>query len=135
MSEHPIQGRLISSSLIAGLAARTALDTPGVLRLEPTLRHLLPRLGTTAAKNLHPGRDHGAALRHDGVFVTLHEGTADIQLDIATDMAFTALTVADSVQQRIRQAIMYTGITPGRIDILILAIEHAPALSPPRGPR
>ena len=135
MSEHPIQGRLISSGLVARLAARTALDTPGVLRLEPTLRHLLTRLGTTAVKNLRPGGDHGSAFWHDGVFVTLHEGTADIQLDIATDMAFTALTVADSVQQRIRQAIMYTGLIPGRVDIIILTIEHAPVVSAPPRPR
>lgn len=135
MSEHPLHGRLINSGLIAALAARTALDTPGVLRLEPTLRHLLTRLGTTAVKNLSRDGGQGAAFRYDGVSVTLHKGTADIQLDIATDMAFTALSVANSVQQRIRQALTYTGIIPGRVDIIILAIEHAPVTSPPERPR
>ena len=38
--------------------------------------------------------------------------------------AITALDVAEGVQQRVRESISHTGLTPGRIDITILAIEH-----------
>ncbi len=125
MSDHPLEARLISSHLIADLAARTALETPGVLRLEPTLKSLLNRLGTGTIKNLRRTDTRTTPARHDGVFVTIHHGIADIQLDIATDIAFTALNVAQAVREQIARTISHTGLSPGRIDISILAIEHS----------
>ena len=126
MSDHPLEARLISSRLIADLAARTALDTSGVLRLEPTLKNLFTHLGTGTIQNLRRTDTRTTPTRHDGVFVTVHNGIADVQLDIATDIAFAALNVAQAVREQIARTISHTGLTPGRIDISVLAIEHPP---------
>lgn len=127
MPEPPLQGRIVTGELIASLAARTALETPGVLRLEPTVQGFLARLGT-----LHglcgPGGEEGPR-RHDGVTATITDGIAHVHLDIATDIAYTALDVAATVRQRIRESIGRTGLTPGEVGISILAIERS------RGPR
>ena len=124
MSDPPLQGSIITSRLIAFLATRTALETPGVLRLEPTVQGFLARLGPAALRHLrNPGSQNGT-YRHDGVTATISDGIARVHLDIATDIAYTALDVAEAVQQRVRESISHTGLTPGAIDISILAIEH-----------
>lgn len=124
MSDPPLQGSIITSQLIASLATRTTLETPGVLRLEPTVQGFLARLGPGALRRLrHPGSVNGT-YRHDGVTATISDGTARVHLDIATDIAYAALDVAEAVQQRVRESISHTGLTPGAIDITILAIEH-----------
>ena len=117
-------GSIITSRLIASLATRTTLETPGVLRLEPTIQGFLARLGPAALRHLrNPGSQDGT-YRHDGVTATISDGIAHVHLDIATDIAYTALDVAESVRQRVRESISHTGLTPGAIDITILAIEH-----------
>ena len=124
MSDPPLQGSIITSQLIASLATRTTLETPGVLRLEPTVQGFLARLGPAALRHLrNPGSLNGT-YRNDGVTATISDGTARVHLDIATDIAYTALDVAEAVQQRVSASISHTGLTPGAIDITILAIEH-----------
>jgi uncharacterized alkaline shock family protein YloU len=123
MSDQPLQGSIITSELIASIATRTTLETPGVLRLEPTIRGFLARLGPTLQNLRNPG-SQTSTFRHDGVTATISDGTARVHLDIATDIAYTALDVAESVQQRVRESISHTGLTPGTVDITILAIEH-----------
>lgn len=124
MPEQPLQGRLITSQLIALLAARTALETPGVLRLEPTIQGFLARLGPAALHNLrNPGSQNGT-YRHDGVSATITDGTTHVHLDMATDTAYTASTVAETVRERVNENTRHTALTPGHIDISIFAIEH-----------
>ena len=131
MPDQHHQGSLINSQLIASLAARTALETPGVLRLEPTLQGFLARLGPAALRSpRHPGGQDGS-YRHDGVSATINDGAVRVHLDIATDNAYTALTVAEAVQQRVHNTIRHTGLTPGPIHIRILAIEPRPLTPPP----
>ncbi len=130
MSEKPLQSEVITSKLIASLAARTALETPGVLRLEPTIQGFLARFGPAAIKNLGTPGSQDGVYRHDGVRATISDGTVRIQLDIATDIAYTALNVAETVQQRVRENISHTGLTPGRVDVSILAIEPQPRTKP-----
>ncbi len=134
MPDQHHQGSLINSQLIASLAARTALETPGVLRLEPTLQGFLARLGPATLRSLHtPGgqsRGQDGSYRHDGVTARINDGTARIDLDIATDIAYTALTVAEAVQQRVHNTIRHTGLTPGPIHVHILAIEPRPETPP-----
>ena len=138
MSDQHHAGALINSQLIASLAARTAQETPGVLRLEPTLEGFLTRLGPVTMRSLHTlhgphGNQKGSqdgSYRHEGVTARINDGTVRIDLDIATDIAYTALTVAEAVQQRIRENILPTGLTPGPIDVHILAIEPRPDTPP-----
>ena len=124
MSDQPLQGSIITSQLIASIATRTTLETPGVLRLEPTIHGFLARLGPSSLRNLRNPGSQNSTYRHDGVTATISDGTARVHLDIATDIAYTALDVAETVQQRVRESISHTGLTPGTIDITILAIEH-----------
>ncbi|MDR7085067.1 putative alkaline shock family protein YloU [Arthrobacter ginsengisoli] len=123
MSDQSVQGSIITSRLIASIATRTALETPGVLRIEPTVQGFLARLGPAALQNLRNPRSQNGTYRHNGVTATISDGTAHVHLDIATDIAYTALNVAETVQQRVRESISHTGLTPGTIDITILAIE------------
>ncbi len=91
--------------------------------MNPPIQGFLPRLGPAALQNLrHPGSQNGT-YQHDGVTATISDGTARVHLDIATDIAYTALDVAETVQQRVRESISHTGLTPGTIDVTILAIE------------
>ena len=123
MSEQSLQGSIITSQLIASIATRTTLETPGVLRLEPTIQGFLARLGPAALQNLrNPGSQDGT-FRQNGVTATISGGTARVHLDIATDIAYTALDVAETVRRRVRENISRTGLTPGTIDVTILAIE------------
>ncbi|MDJ0315250.1 hypothetical protein [Arthrobacter sp. H35-D1] len=123
MSEQPFQGALVNSQMIASLAARTALETPGVLRLEPTIQGFLAQLGPAALRSLLKPKSQNGSYRHDGVTATIVDGTVQVHLDIATDIAYTALSVAQSVQNRVRETLQHTGLTPGHIHINILAIE------------
>lgn len=131
MSEHPVQGALVNSQLIASLAARTALETPGVLRLEPTIQGFLAQLGPAALRRLLKPKSQDGSYRHDGVTVTISDGTAQVELDIATDIAYPALRVAEAVQNRVRQALRHTGLTLGHIHINILAIEPCTDMAKP----
>lgn len=127
MTEKATPCAAVTSQVIASLAARTALVTPGVLRLESTLTDVLSRLRPTT---MNPPPDPPAGLdgcRHERVWATLNAGIAHVHLEIATDSAHTALTVSDAVRERVRQGISNTGVKVGTIDISILAIESHPA--------
>lgn len=130
MSDQPLQANLITSQLVASLAARTALETPGVLRLEPTVQGLLTWFGPAALQNLRSRRSETGTYRHDGVTATINNRTAHVHLDLATDIAYTALNVAENVQHRVQENIAHTGLIPGNIDITILAIEPRPRTPP-----
>lgn len=47
-------------------------------------------------------------------------------LEIATDITYTELTVSDTVRDRVRQSTCNSGVEAGTIDIRILAIENRP---------
>lgn len=121
MSDQFLQGAIVSSRLIASIAARTALETPGVLRLEPANQGFPPRLA--AWQDLRHSGSQNGTYQHDGVTASISDGTVRVHLYIATDIAYTALHVAENVRQRVRESISHTGLTPGTIDISILAIE------------
>ncbi len=123
MSENPLQSQVITSKLVASLAARTALETPGVLRLEPTVQGFLARLGPAALQRLYNSASQDGTYRDDGVRVSINDNVALVHLDIATDIAYTALNVAETVRQRVRENIGHTGLTVGPVDVTILAIE------------
>ncbi len=126
MSENPLQSQVITSQLIASLAARTALETPGVLRLEPTVQGFLARLGPAALQRFYNSASQDGTYRDDGVRVSINDNVALVHLDIATDIAYTALNVAETVQQRVRENISHSGLTVARVDVTILAIEPPP---------
>ena len=130
MTDRPLQGKVIGSSVIAGVAARAARETPGILRVEPTLGHLILRLRASARNSLRRRPDFGSRTSSDGVVAAVTDGQATIDLEVATDARFNALEVAADLQERVRQALAGTGVTPGPVNVTILAIED-PASRPP----
>lgn len=133
MSDKPLRGQLVDSALVAGIAARAARETPGVLRLATARSHVLSRLRTGAARSWRttagwavrrPGDPDAPNLR-DGVVAVIHGGTATIDVDLATDAAYNALDVAANVQDRVAQALRATGVAAGPVNVTVLAIERA----------
>jgi len=134
MPEEPIRGQLVDSGLVAGIAARAARETPGVLRLATARSHVLARLRTGAARSWRttagwaarrPGDPDAPSLR-DGVVAVIRGGTATIEVDLATDAAYNALDVADQVRDRVVLALRATGIAAGPVNVTVLAIEPGP---------
>ncbi|MBD8042547.1 Asp23/Gls24 family envelope stress response protein [Arthrobacter sp. Sa2BUA2] len=131
MSDKPLHGQLVDSALVAGIAARAARETPGVLRLATARSHLLARLRTGVSQSWRttagwaarrPGDPEAPKVR-DGVVAMIRDGTATIEVDLATDAAYNALDVADQVRDRVAQALRATGITTGPVNVTVLAIE------------
>ncbi|MDO5745590.1 MAG: hypothetical protein Q4P23_14135, partial [Micrococcaceae bacterium] len=106
---------------IEAMAARIALQTPGVLRLEPTIQDLIGRVAALGGAGTGRGRNR----RHDGVVATIIDGMVRVRLDVATDITHTALQVAHAVQERVFEGVRATGLIPGTVDVSILAIEPA----------
>lgn len=126
MTEDATAAAAVTSQTIASLAARAALETPGVLRLESTLNDVLSRLRPTAMEPTpDPANDLGSC-RRDSVWAKINGGIAHVHLEIATDIAHRALAVSDAVRERVHQGICNTGVEAGSIDISILAIESQP---------
>ena len=124
MTDRPLQGKVIGSSVIAAVAARAARETPGILRLEPRLGHVVARLRATARNRVRRVPDSGLRTGQDGVFAAVTKGQAIIDVDVATDARFNALEVAADLQDRVRRALSRTGVPAGRINVTILAIEN-----------
>jgi uncharacterized alkaline shock family protein YloU len=129
MSE-PVAGRLITAGVIARIIARTARETPGVIRLEPTLKNTLRSLGGATVDSLHPGEKTSGDPHPDGISVIIRDGIVDADIDIATDMTRPALDVAHTLQTAVHEGISRTGLTAGNINVTILAIEPATAPRP-----
>lgn len=127
MTDRPLRGRLMGSKVVADLAARAAAETPGVLRLEPSLGRLMSRLGV-AARGLRLVPEPGSRTSRAGVFAVITAGRATIDLEVATDVRFNALRVAADLQERVRQALQRTGVEATAINVTVLAIEEPPAL-------
>lgn len=134
MSDKPLHGQLVDSALVAGIAARAARETPGVVRLATARSHVFSRLRlgaasswrTTAGRAVrHSGNPDAPTLR-DGVVARIHDGAATIEVDLATDAAFNAREVATTVRDRIAQALVATGVGVGSVDVTVSAIEPAP---------
>lgn len=106
---------------IEAAAARIAIETPGVLRLEPTIQDLVGRVSALGGA----GTGRGGNRQHEGVVATIIDGTVRVHLDIATDITHTALQVAHAVQERVFEGVRATGLIPATVDVSILAIEPA----------
>ena len=131
MSEKPLRGQLVDSGLVAAIAARTARETPGVLRVETARSHRLARLGTRAARSWRTTAgwaarrpaDPQAPVLRDGVVAAIVNGTARIDLDVATDLAFNAREVTADLRKRIARAVGSAGISTEIVNVTVLAVE------------
>ena len=127
MTDRPLRGKVIGSSVIASVAARAARETPGILRLGPSLGQLVARMRSAARNTLRRAPDSGARTGRDGVFAAVSGGLATVDVEVATDARFNALEVAADLQERVRRAVRGTGVGVGSVNVTILAIEDAPS--------
>lgn len=110
-------------------AAEAVLATPGVTKLEPTLRNALSRLHTTATRlttdrfttTTAGGTTYTAA---EGINITQRDSVIDIHVDIAVTPTQPANLTAHNVQHALTSHITAQQLTPGTITVAILTIEH-----------
>ncbi len=105
------------------LIAAEVLATPGVVRLEPTLRHVVYEL-TTRLKTARPLRPAVSKTGTDGVTVSV-AGTTTVTIDIATSPAPSALTSAALVQSRVLVLLSLRGVANATVNVNVLAVIDA----------
>ena len=111
---------VIADPVIAGVAARAAIGTPGVVRLEPGLRGLVTAW-TRAARQRWKGLDPAPS---DGVRVRTTDGRVTIQIDLVTAAADQAAAVGRAVQRAVTRVVAeQTGLVVAEVSVSILDIE------------
>lgn len=116
---YPGQGRTHAApepaALIALLAA-AALDTPGVIRLEPTLKNALRRL------------KGGDLSEPDGITIITKDGKSTVTIDIAVSSDPCALDTACALQQGARQVLQSGWSRYATVRVNVLSIESPPPI-------
>ncbi|WP_043442263.1 hypothetical protein [Arthrobacter sp. L77] len=129
-SEHPSQARVVDLDSIADTLGSTIVAHPGVVRLEPTVRSVMTRWKVASVNQLHRTLRSDTAsptvATRDGLVLSLTDGVLDIHIDVATNIARPALGLAREVQDIAAHLIQSSGLTVGRVDVTILAIEGTP---------
>ncbi|MGW4059150.1 Asp23/Gls24 family envelope stress response protein [Amycolatopsis sp. NPDC004747] len=111
---------VIADPVIAGVAARAAITTPGVVRLEPGLRGLVTAW-TRAARGRWRGLDPAPS---DGVRVRTTDGRVTVQIDLVTSAADQAAAVGRAVQRSVTRFVAeQTGLVVDEVSVSILDIE------------
>lgn len=111
---------VVADPVIASVAARAALTTPGVVRLEPGVRGLVTSW-TRAARQRWKGLDPAPA---DGVRVRTADGRLTVQIDLVTTAADQAAAVGRAVQRSVARFVAeQTGLVVDEVWVSILDIE------------
>ena len=110
----------IAEAVIAGVAADAALNTPGVVRLEPGFTGLLANLVHTARQRWH-GVD---PVPLDGVRVRIAGGRRRIHVGVVLSGADPAAVVGRAVQRAVARAVPeQTGVPVSEVFVSIIDIE------------
>lgn len=130
MSEPPLESRIVDLTLVTETLRASLIAQPGLLRLEPTVRSALKRLKISSVNALHqtlrPESAGPDVATSDGLVLSLVDGVLNAQIDIATDIGYPALGLAERLQAVAAETIQRSGLTVGTIDVTILSIEGAP---------
>ncbi|MEU4518275.1 Asp23/Gls24 family envelope stress response protein [Amycolatopsis sp. NPDC024027] len=111
---------VIADPVIAGVAARAAITTPGVVRLEPGLRGLVTAW-TRAARQRWQGLEPAPA---DGVRVRTTDGRVTVRIDLVTAAADQAAAVGRAVQRAVTRSVAeQTGLVVAEVTVSIMDIE------------
>ncbi|MEV4600509.1 Asp23/Gls24 family envelope stress response protein [Amycolatopsis sp. NPDC049253] len=111
---------VIADPVVASVAARAALDTPGVVRLEPGLRGLVTAW-TRAARGRWQGLDPAPI---DGVRVRSVEGGLTVEVDVVTSAFDQAAAVGRAVQRSVTRGVAeQTGLAVDAVVVSIVDIE------------
>jgi uncharacterized alkaline shock family protein YloU len=113
---------VIADAVVAGVAARAAAMTPGVVRLEPGLKGLVTAW-SRAARQRWKGLDPAPA---EGVRVRTVGSVVSVQVDIVTSAVDQAAAVGQAVQRSVSRAVeAETGLIVASVGVSILDIEPA----------
>ena len=113
----------LPTSLVPDLA-RTVLGTPGVLRLEPTLKDAIRRLDPR--KRVEAARRHTMPGQSDGIRITIDEATVNVIIDVAVLNTASALNTARAVQSAAIVALQMALTQTATVNVNILSIEDPP---------
>lgn len=113
---------VVADPVIASVAARAAITTPGVVRLEPGLRGLVTAW-TRATRQRWKGLDPAPA---DGVRVRTADGRVTVHIDLVAAGADQAAAVGRAVQRAVTRFVAeQTGLVVDEVSVSILDIEPA----------
>lgn len=107
--------------------ARTVLGTPGVLRLEPTLKDAIRRLDPR--KRVEAARRHTMPGQTDGIRITINEATVSVVIDVAVLNTASALNTARAVQSAAIVALQMALTQTATVNVNVLSIEDPPAVT------
>ncbi len=111
---------VIADPVIASVAARAALGTPGVVRLEPGLRGLVAAW-TRAVRQRWKGLDPAPA---DGVRVRTADGRVTVEIDLVTASTDQAAAVGRAVQRAVGRFVTeQTGLVVDEVSVSVMDIE------------
>jgi uncharacterized alkaline shock family protein YloU len=111
---------VISDAVIASVAARAAMTTSGVVRLEPGLKGLVTAW-SRAARQRWKGLDPAPA---EGVRVRVMAGSVSVHVDLVTSAVDQAAAVGQAVQRAVSRAVtVETGLVVDEVSVSILDIE------------
>lgn len=119
-SGSPPTERIIADPVIAAVAARAALDSPGVVRLETAVAGLLRQL-----RHHTVGRVAGITPAPTaGVTVHRDESDVRVRISLAVSGDRPVVAVAERVRQRVADAVRTaTGVRLAAVEVAVLAIE------------
>ncbi|MET8848416.1 Asp23/Gls24 family envelope stress response protein [Amycolatopsis sp. NPDC004625] len=113
---------VVADPVIASVAARAAITTPGVVRLEPGLRGLVTAW-TRATRQRWKGLDPAPA---DGVRVRTADGRVTVHIDLVAAAADQAAAVGRAVQRAVTRFVAeQTGLVVDEVSVSIMDIEPA----------
>ncbi|MGW3964645.1 Asp23/Gls24 family envelope stress response protein [Amycolatopsis sp. NPDC005003] len=113
---------VVADPVIASVAARAAITTPGVVRLEPGLRGLVTAW-TRAARQRWKGLDPAPS---DGVRVRTTDGRVTVRIDLVASAADQAAAVGRAVQRAVTRFVAeQTGLVVDEVSVSIMDIEPA----------
>ncbi|WP_020663894.1 Asp23/Gls24 family envelope stress response protein [Amycolatopsis benzoatilytica] len=111
---------VIAAPVVAGVAARAAAETAGVVRLEPGLRGLATALARVA-RDRWKGLEAAPA---EGVRVRMADERLTVEVDVVVSAVDQAAAVGQAVQRSVRREVAeQTGRTVDAVRVSIVDIE------------
>lgn len=126
MPEQPTTGRPVDHEILAEMLERSLSELPGVIRLEPTLKSTLMRMGSASRRSAQKwfspdGRT--VSTGRDGIHLRIDDGVAHLMIELATDISYSSVETAKAVQQAAVETVERAGLRTGSVDVSILSIE------------
>lgn len=118
-------GRTVAETPVAEkLAALTALSTPGVIRLEPSISALAASLSRRALGGWRSGRN-GALPLTAGVRADIIDGAVTVEVALAIELGRPVPEVAADAQSRVADALRELGgFTVASVTILVVDVDR-----------